>query len=240
MPDTRRHRGPAPRDRVLFGPDRVEPLRLAVEELSWLLGRGYTVDASLKLVGDRHALTARQRRAVDRCACSDDARDARRARRMRIEQLAGQVVHVDGFNCVILCESVLSGAPVFAGRDGALRDLASVHGTWRRVTETPRAISALAGVLTAAAAEHVVWWLDRPVSNSGRLAAMLRDAGDWDVRLAQHVDRRLAEQDGVVASADAWVMDRCPAWVDLPRAVLERAKPDAWLVELDAGPPVAS
>jgi hypothetical protein len=33
----------------------------AVEELSWLLTRGYPPTSTLKLVGDRYALTERQR-----------------------------------------------------------------------------------------------------------------------------------------------------------------------------------
>ncbi len=232
MTDRRRHRGPAPQDDRLFGAARVTVLRRAVEEMGWLLSRGYPEAAALKLVGDRHDLTARQRKAVRRSACSDAARDDRRARSLGPGELRGRSVDVDGFNCIILCESVLSGAPVFVGRDGALRDLASVHGTWRRVAETARAVEALTALLGRAGAAEVTWWLDRPVSNSGRLAQALRDAGAADVRLVAHVDRRLAEGEDVVASADAWVLDQCGAWVDLPRAVLDASAPEAWLVDL--------
>lgn len=239
MPDTRQHRGPAPRDERLFAPSNLETLRRAVEELSWLLGRGYPDEAALQLVGNRHDLTARQRKAVERCACADTVRNDRRARRLDVCDLSARRVDVDAFNCIILCESVLGGAVVLAGRDGALRDLASVHGTWRRVAETPRVIESLGEVLDASGASAVRWVLDRPVSNSGRLAGMLREAAEaadrpWAIELRTHVDRGLAASDAVVASADSWILDRCGAWVDLPRAVLEHRAPDAWLVDLDA------
>lgn len=212
-------------------------LREATAELSWLYGRGYAEDAALKLVGDRHRLTARQRKAVERCACSDADRERRLRRRLVPSELGSRTIAVDGFNCIILCESILSGAPVFHGRDGALRDLASVHGTWRRVSETDRAIDALGAALDDAGPAEVRWRLDRPVSNSGRLATMLREHGDrrgspWAVELVDGVDAALAESTAVVASADSWILDRCEAWIDLPRAVLEREAPDAWLVDV--------
>jgi len=67
-PDTRRHRGAHPADKELFGPAQLVKLRVAVNELGWLLSRGYNMTSSLKLVGDRHGLRERQRVAVSRCA----------------------------------------------------------------------------------------------------------------------------------------------------------------------------
>lgn len=234
LPDTRKHRGPAPKDEDLFAEARVPALRTATDELSWLLGRGYSEDAAVKLVGDRHALTARQRKAVARAACPDAARDARLAKKRAIGELAGRSLHVDAFNCIILCESVLSGAPVFVGRDGALRDLASVHGTWRRVRETERAITGLAELLDRARPSEITWWLDRPVSNSGRLAAMLRATRPlWRVELVDFADPILAEREGLVATADAFILDRCHAWIDLPRALAGTSRA-AWIVDLSA------
>ena len=47
----------------MFAPERIDALRTAVSELSWLLGRGYQSKSALKLVGDRHNLRERQRLA---------------------------------------------------------------------------------------------------------------------------------------------------------------------------------
>lgn len=235
MPDRRRHRGPHPRDAALFAAAQHDRLRHAVAELSWLLSRGYPEDAALKLVGDRHALVARQRTAVRRAACTDGARSDRRARRVGLEDVAGRALWVDGFNVVIVAESRLSGGVVFRGRDGALRDLASVHGTWRRVDETARAIEALADALAAAGPSAVRWLLDAPVSNSGRLAALLREAAEargvtWDVEAVADPDGLLVAASGadpraVVATADAAILDRCGAWLDLPAEALPGAPP---------------
>ena len=48
MPDTRRHRGPAPGDRQWFAAEATPALVSAVADLS----RGYAWASSLKLVGD--------------------------------------------------------------------------------------------------------------------------------------------------------------------------------------------
>ncbi|HYP53983.1 MAG TPA: DUF434 domain-containing protein, partial [Pyrinomonadaceae bacterium] len=74
-PDRRQHRGAHPEDERLFAPSQVAALREAVGELSWLFGRGYAPRSAVKLVGDRHSLTGRQRLAVARAACSDEQRD---------------------------------------------------------------------------------------------------------------------------------------------------------------------
>ena len=56
MPDKRKHRGPHPEDRQLFSPQQLNGLQSATRDLNWLLSRGYAVNSSLKLVGDRYQL----------------------------------------------------------------------------------------------------------------------------------------------------------------------------------------
>lgn len=230
-----KHRGPAPEDVERFAPARRAALRTAVQELSWLLTRGYAERSALALVGNRHELPARARTAVSRCAASETAAAARRARRVEPAELAGATVHVDGFNAIITGESVWSGGVVLRGLDGAHRDLASVHGTYARVEETGEVLDALADVLAPAA--EVVWYLDRPVSNSGRLAGMLRACGQqrglrWEVELVWDPDRVLVGSDAVVATADARILDGGVRWVDLPGALVPRAAGRAWVVDL--------
>src|SRR5262249_11806265 len=81
---------------------------------------------------------------------------------------------VDGFNQLVTIERALAGGAILRGRDSALRDIASVHGTWRRSESTQQAIALVARSLPASG---VAWVLDAPVSNSGRLAQLLREQG---------------------------------------------------------------
>lgn len=237
MPDHRRHRGAHPRDRELFSEASLPALRRAVEDYSWLQTRGYAGASALGLVGDRYQLTLRQRVAVSRVACSDEAVVRRRSRRVSASALEGQALAIDGFNACITLEVALSGGLVLVGRDGAHRDLASVHGSYRRVTETPRALELLVDSLAAYRPASATWYFDRPVSNSGSLAGLLRRRFealglDWEAQLVDYADRHVSGPGLISLSADSGVLDLAERWFDLSGSVISGRVPGAWRVEL--------
>lgn len=236
VPDTQSHRGAHPEDARDFAPSAEPSLRAAARELSFLLTHDYASDAALKLVGDHHQLTARQRKAVQRASASDRAIAGRRAHRTAGAQLAGQKLSLDGFNCLITVEAMLSGAPILRCRDGMLRDLASVHGTYRSVQESERAVDLLLEALVrrSVAEAHVL--LDRPVGNSGRTRALFErraESRSLSVRvsLTERVDPELACCADIVASSDSWILDRAARSLDLPALVAEDAELALWLVD---------
>ena len=236
-PDRRRHRGAHPEDARLFEAARVEALRVAVSELSWLLGRGYQTKSALKLVGDRHNLTERQRLAVSRAACADESCARRLAGRVSETDVAGGGLIVDGFNLVITLEAALSGGVLVLGRDGCLRDLSSVHGSYRAVEETERAILLAGEALGVLKPASVLWLLDSPVSNSGRLAARVRVVAaarcwPWEVRVEFNPDRDIVNSNRVAVTSDSNVLDGVSRWLNLGRMIVEGHLPDAWLIDL--------
>lgn len=246
-----RHRGRHPGDDRLFDAGQLPALRAATADLSWLMSRGYADPSALKLVGDRHELTARQRQAVGRCACADAARDDRQARRFGRAQLGGRALALDGLNCLITVESALSHGIVLRGRDGALRDLASVHGTYKQVAETAFGIDMIGRHLhgrgdidPAHNVPEVRWYLDRPVANSGRLRALLLETAErrkwpWTVELVSNPDAVLVQQDAVVGTSDAWILDRCAHWFDLLDSLLAPPPPGS-AQGVDSGPVLAA
>jgi hypothetical protein len=202
-----------------------------------LLSRGYQTKSALKLVGDRHNLKERQRLAVSRAACPDEGRERRRASRVDEREVAGQGLIVDGFNLVILLEAALSGGVLVLSRDGCVRDLSSVHGSYRAVEETERAILLAGEVLAALAPESVLWLLDSPVSNSGRLAARVREVAaargwPWEVRVEFNPDREIVKSDRVAVTSDSNVLDGVARWLNLGRMIVERYVEGAWVVDL--------
>ena len=175
MPDKRKHRGPHPDDSRLFAPDQITAIRQAAAEYAWLLTHGYAYKSTLKLVGDRHGLDARQRLAVLRTACSDQVLENRKAREVPLVGCSGQAMGIDGYNVLITVESAMSGGVVLIGRDGCCRDLASLHGTYRKVEETVPAVALIAEHVVALGVQRVDGYLDKPVSNSGRLKVLMAD-----------------------------------------------------------------
>jgi hypothetical protein len=237
MPDRRRHKGPHPEDPELFDASRRPSLRAATHDLSWLFERGYKPVSGLKLVGDRYGLTERQRTAVARCACADSTAQTRRARMLDPAALSGERLELDGFNVLTTLEVALSGGVVLVGRDGVLRDIAGVHGSYRRVEETRPAIAAIDAFLRPLEVRGCRWLLDRPVSNSGRLRAVLLEhaaqAGlAWEVEVVPDPDVLLAGSSAVVCSADGQVLDRSARSFNLARACVQACAPGAFLVDL--------
>lgn len=237
MPDSRTHRGPHPEDADLFAPSRLERLRVAAAEFAWLLDRGYATNASLKLVGDRHQLEQRQRAAVVRSACSVESLGLRRAAERGLADLAGTPVALDGFNVLTTVESALGGALVLRGRDGCFRDIAGVHGGYRKIAETEPALVAVGETLAEVGVSECTWYFDRPVSNSGRIAALVRDLArgrgwPWSTEIVFNPDGALRSGDTCVASADGAVIEGALSWVNLARVVVERRVHRAWVVAL--------
>ena len=237
MPDSRTHRGPGPEDARLFGPERLDDLRRAVADLSWLRGRGYAEASSLKIVGDRYGLVERQRTAVMRSACSDAAQASRASRRVPAEAMRGRALVIDGFNAILTVEAALGGAVVLIGRDGCARDLGGVHGTYRRVEETRPALERIGDFLARFGAAESTWLLDAPVSNSGRLkgiiAAMAESHGwDWRVEVVPNPDPLLIASEEAVASSDSVILDGCGAWFNLAREVIGAMVVPVFLIDL--------
>lgn len=236
-PDKRAHRGPHPKDRELFAQNYWLALRQAVGDLSLLLSRDYSQKSALKLVGDRYRLTERQRLAVMRCACSDQSLARRLSHRCHTDQLSGQTIDVDGYNLLTTVEAGLAGGLLIVGRDGCLRDLASVHGTFRKVEETLPAMELIAQWTTAAQCGRVTWYLDQPVSNSGRLKVMLYEFAsqlslDWQVELVFSPDAILKNSTGVVVSSDSQILDQAQRWTNAASDIVNQFISDAWIVDL--------
>jgi hypothetical protein len=237
MPDIRKHRGAHPEDGKLFAAEQLPALRTGVSELSWLLTRGYSMKGALKLVGDRYLLTDRQRLAVSRAACSDQSKERRAKTRLPTESIKGEELIVDGFNLIITVEAALSRGLLMICRDGCIRDLSSVHGSYRSVNETETAIALIGESLAMLQPKSVVWLLDRPISNSGRLAQRIRDVAceknwSWEVQTVFNPDSEIVSSDRIVVSSDGPLLDRVDRWVDLNHQVIHARLAELWLVDL--------
>jgi hypothetical protein len=237
MPDTREHRGPHPEDAALFRSEALPRLKEAVADFSLLLTKGYAEKSALKLVGDRFSLTQRQRLAVMRSSCSDRQRQSRLARCVPVEALAGQPIAIDGYNLLITIEAALSGGLIFKGRDGCFRDLASIHGTYRKVEETIPAVNLIGEFLTEIRVAWALWLLDSPVSNSGRLKTLIGQFAHesnwpWEIRLTISPDAELSKMGTIVVSTDSVVLDACARWTNLATEIITRRLPATIVIDL--------
>ena len=132
-------------------------------------------------------------------------------------------------------ESVVIGEPLIIRADGIVRVheqriFAEVAGAGPTVFDvTIRGVKLIGRTLATLGAARCRWLLDRPVSNSGRLATILRETASrqgwpWSVELVPDPDPILAASDSVVVTADSMILDGCSRWTNLTRAILGDVK----------------
>lgn len=229
----RKHRGLAPEDKVFFDSNRLERLKTAVCDLSWLLKRGYRAGPSVTLVGNRFQLSARERLAIVHAASDGTLRHPPET----FSSLEGKKVCVDGFNVLITLETALGGGIVLRGMDGCYRDIADIQGSYSLRFETVQAVELAVTALKKANVKEALWLFDRPVSNSGRLAGLVRETAQSigipvEAKTADQVDGKIKQCDGIAVTADSDILAQAPAWFDLAGWIIEHDVPTAEIIDL--------
>jgi len=119
--------------------------------------------------------------------------------------------------------------------------LASVHGTYRKVTETIPAVELIGKFLEELGTGKALWLLDSPVSNSGRLKTLIGELArennwNWEIELLLSPDAELKKTDLIAASSDSVVLDGCKSWVNLATEIIKNKLSSAKVIDLsDAG-----
>jgi len=228
-------RGPNPRDPILFNEKALPKLSQATIDLCYLYQRKYAEGAALKLVGDHFQLQKRQRLAIMRSAADLTSLSMRNAK--HVDDLRDQTLEIDGFNLIILMETALGGGLLMRGADGTLRDLGSVHGNYRTVGRTREGIEIVGKWLEDKGVAKVKWWLDKPVSNSGRLVTMIYELAEqhgwpWEAQTELRVDHTLSHSENVVVTTDKMIIEKCQHWTNLGLHIVTSTVPDAWMIYL--------
>ena len=186
----------------------------------YLMSKEYSIKSILPLVSLRYRLKPRQILALQGMSCSEKDIQKRREKELNHTQLLSKTIHIDGFNLVILLESLFSEAYVFQGLDGCYRDISVVRGTYKRVNQTEEVLITLGKTLQELQVEKVVWVFDSPVSNSGMMKTFCYEIAqkynfNWDVCLEFSPDKFLITENKIVISSDAWILDKCSSWFNL-------------------------
>jgi hypothetical protein len=223
----------SPEDTVFFDPERVARLENAVADLSWLLHRGYAPKAALELVGNHYQLSQRERMAAVHTAWHGPTRRPAETE----AALEGALLCIDGFNLLITLETALGGGVILRGMDGCYRDIADIHGSYSLRQETEKAIALTARALRKFGVASARWLFDRPVSNSGRLAALVNriaaeTATPMQAETTDGVDRKIKACPGVAVTADSEILDSGCRWFDLAGWIIRHDIPEASVVDL--------
>ena len=221
-------RGFMPTDERDFGDKALPKLRKAAEEVYYLLNRNYPVTPITKFIGDHYQLSERQRLALARTISAKDKIIARKSR--EVQNINDKVLYIDGFNVIIGLEIAFSNSMLFKCMDGTIRDLAGLRGTYRLIPQTNLAIEALLHSLDELKVKKAVIYLDKPISNSGRLKQCIyhfaeKTTFELDVELDDAVDALLKTKP-LIASADSIILDECNEWFNLAKYIVDMQNED--------------
>ncbi|MBR1853081.1 MAG: DUF434 domain-containing protein [Lachnospiraceae bacterium] len=217
-------RGFAPDDPKEFGEQAMQILHKAAANLQYLLDQGYPIKSASTFVGNHYLLSERQRLALARSVSSTES-IMRRKEKQIVQIPRDSTVHIDGFNTIITLEVALSESLLLKCMDGTVRDLAALRGTYRLIDKTETAIDLIGKALTEAQIGKAVFYLDAPVSNSGRLKQKIRERLEAcpftvEVEVIPNVDSVLEKLDQVI-TGDAIILDHCISWINLNAQIID-------------------
>ena len=227
-------RGYVDKDEELFGGSQRAKILSAANDARWLMNRGYSAESAITFTSNHYLLTSRQRMAIFRSILNDEDKTTR----FKKEILKpGTDVLIDGLNIIITLETALSHSLVLRGDDGVLRDVAGLHGTYRIIDKTVKAIKLILQKLSNLDVRNATFILDKPVSNSGSLKQLILEISrnfnlEVVVELDMNPDLIFVDKENVISS-DGPVILRSSSWFNLNSMIVRDMIPDTWVFNFE-------
>lgn len=226
-------RGYVTADEKRFNAQNMEKISLCAYETAFLLERGYPLRSAVTISSNHRLLDERQRNAMARMTACPYRLSLRRAHQLDHLE-AGCTVNIDAFNAVVIMETALSHSVLLKCMDGCIRDLSGLAGTYAIIEKTDQAIDLILKKLKEYEVYIAVFWIDAPVSNSGRLKAHIAERAEQldfpiDLKMVRNADTELKKLDHVI-SGDSEIIEQCVSWYNLYPDLLKEVD-DPWIVE---------
>lgn len=197
------------------------PSRLldAYHDLKYLLNRGYRKGTALNFVANHYKLRKMERYFLARCIFSDKEIENRQKKKRSVEFIRDKTLAVDGFNVMITLESVLERKAILC-EDGFIRDLKYQRG-YKINEKTEKVLSLLLEFLSKFNPKEVIFFYDKPVSKSGKIAKLTNEVMgkvglSGVAKVVESPDFRL-KKFKIVATSDFAVIDSVEYAVDVPQ-----------------------
>lgn len=200
----------------------------SLKDYLFFLDRAYPQKSILKLIGDRYELSSTERSVLYRGVCSTHHLLKRKSKQIELIEHRNCSLYIDAYNVLITIGSYLNGKIVFIANDGYLRDASELHGKQFRKEIMNRSIVLLFQYLNNKSPAEVIFYIDQPVSYSGKLADDLRKQllknqiqGDAvTLQSPDHIMKKLSK--GILATSDSAIIENTNLQIlDLPKHVLD-------------------
>jgi hypothetical protein len=209
----------------VFDDAAIERLRLAAEEVAWLTGRGYPLEAVGDLVASHHALSEAQRVALARGTCSEPQYRRRAARELEADDIARRPLAVDAIDAVATIEAALTGRPLLQTLDGTVRAFGVDRGAYSLGPAADEAIDRLLAAVKELRPSQLRFFVDERAPGAQDLAQRI------GVRMTAHKAKgeavrvpdalKALRKEKQIVTGDAETLDACAAWFNLVGRVVE-------------------
>lgn len=209
----------------MFDDDAIARLKLAAEEVAWLTGRGYPVEAVGALVAAHHQLSADHRAALACGTCSEPQYRRRAARELELEDVARRPLAVDAIDVIATLEAALGGRPVLQTLDGTVRAFGVDRATYVPGERADEAIDLVLGGAKELRVSAVKLYVDEGARGSADLRAQIDTRAKAAKAKAECVVVASApsalRKERQIVTGDAATLDACAGWVNLVGRLVE-------------------
>jgi hypothetical protein len=192
----------------------------AARDLRYLLSRGYTREAAIRFVTGRRRVTLKERYILMRAVYNEGEAESRSRKLVKIDEIRGETVSIDGYNLLITVESMLANKLLIECDDHITRDVSAIFGKHKITAITTQALNMILRKLKEHDPKEVHFAYDKQVSKSGELAHKTRMLmAELQLRgtatTALKADIATLRSAGVTISSDSFVVQKAERILDL-------------------------
>ncbi len=193
---------------------------LAAKDYLYLIEKGYSQNATLKLVSDHYRLDKIERNAILRGVTTKNVINNRKSKIIKSKNIKKSIIHLDGYNFLFTISNYYSGNFCFIGMDGFIRDCANIGGRNKEKLFFDKAINILYDFYTELRPEKIFIYFDMPVSKSKEDARifeskLFESKINFSIALVQNPDVVLSqiEKPFIVSTSDSVILDKTNAYI---------------------------
>jgi hypothetical protein len=200
--------------------------REAVDDLRYLLSRGYGRISAVKFVGDKYVLDKPQRLLLYRGIYPPEGASAHQKKMVGSADISQSELSIDGFNVLWTVDGALKGRPLYLCDDGFVRDISAIHGSVMG-EDVSRPLGLIIIVLKDLNPKNVHFVFDRLISRSGEISREVRRllssvSLKGDASTAASADFEVLRKGEIVATSDSVMIEKASRVFDLAGYIITK------------------
>jgi hypothetical protein len=197
----------------------------AAKDLRFLLSRNYNRTSAIKFIGDKYLLDKLNRHILFRAIYPKETIEEISKKIIEVKKIEGHEIAIDGFNLLITTEAIIKGSTIILCDDGLVRDISATFEKFKATDVTFNALNMIFELLSKYPPRQTYFFLDRPISNSGKLAENVNNFFKkfnlpGIALTSRNVDKEVAEKE-IAATSDNIIIYNINKVVDIPSNFLD-------------------